>query len=146
MMQLYGGCIVRSCSIKAIFYKADSASESLGYICMPDYPVQGTMNITKDFLTESPINCKYKMLTSYLVSDYQIPKTVKMYRSCKAQAVRQELDYINFQCTRTSSPNVQLLARVGFVPTEAGFTNTLRFHVFITYYCSLFDRRQLDVA
>lgn len=145
-MALYGGCIVRGCSARAIFYKADSNAESLGYIAMPDYPIMISFGVTKDFLTEAPMNVRYKMLTSYLVSEDQVPKSVKMYRSCKSQAVRQELDYINFQCTRTSSPNVQLTTRIGFVSTVSGGTNSIRAHVFITYYCSLYDRKQLDVA
>lgn len=147
-MSLYNSCICYGCKINTKWYKSDTNIEVFGYICMPDFENASIMNITRDFLTESAMNVRYRMITSYAAQPSQVPVYVNMYRSIKGIFHKRELEPNIYGSTRTSgvASGGGATARIGVVQASASSDVSVRVYVTITYYCKLYGRVQLDVA
>jgi len=148
IMTLYNSCICYACKVKVTFYKGDNVLEVFGYIAMPDYENFGWLNVTKDFLVESPMNVKYRMLTSYLVNQQKNPVGCSMYRTIKGMFHKTELEPNVFGCTRTSGPPSGGSAeiRIGATPSSTPVEFAVRAYVTIVYYCNVYGRFAMQAA
>lgn len=143
LMNIYNSCVCYGCRVSMKFYKMDNVLEVFGYCVMPDYENFSSTNVTKDFLVESPMNVKYRMLTSYLFNQQKNPIGCTMYRSIKGMFHKRELEPADFGSTRSGGPPSAATIRCGCCYASGPAEFSVRSYVTLTYYCKLFGRFQM---
>lgn len=144
MTGLYNRFMVFGCKIELICTMFTQTSDVWVYIWMPDSDISVGTVITKDFINESPLHLRSRLVQSTVLNPTQVPTKLNLYRSIKSVTHKKELEPDTFAGWGTSGPNTQLYGKIGWVQMAGSATTTVRMHVRITYYTMCFARKELD--
>lgn len=129
-------------------FQSYTGYQCLGYVLMEDHTFTHVgENVTRDFLMENPINCRWRILyRDTNAQNFRTPR-ISMYRTIKQLEQKKELEPLTYSSTVSAGPQIYTYAKVGVRNIGSGTSPgnvTLHANVRITYYCKLFDRANMD--
>lgn len=144
LASLYNRFLTFGCKVEVIATMFTNSNDVWAYIWMPDSDISINTAITKDFINESPLHLRSRLVQSTLLQPSVNPTRFNLYRSVKSITHKKELEPDTFACTGSGGPGITLQAKIGWVQMSGAVTTTLRLHVRITYYTMCFSRKELD--